>query len=135
MVLTTPAETNMAFTLSPSDSESEVGGDIVVPFSLDQYNFTPVLWIPFITNETITVAFVIGKAYRNHRLLRSDRLNTSTLLDTLIQHSLLYYFSCVSSLDFLACIAEYTNISLIASLSSIQLAWRYWSETSSAWRA
>ena len=129
--MTTAAETILASTFSMT----EAGGGLFDFFSLVQYDFTPVLWIPFITNETITVAFVIGKAYRSYRFLRSDRLNTSTLLDTLIQHSLLYYFSCVSSLAFLACIAVYTNTSFIAFLSSIWLAWCYWLETSSVWRA
>ena len=131
MVLTTAAETDLALTFSKLES----GDGVIVAFSTKQYDFTPVLWIPFITNETITVTFVICNALGSYRLSRSDRLNTSTLLDTLIQHSLLYYFSCVSSLAFLACIAVYTNTSFIAFLSSIWLAWCYWLETSSVWRA
>ena len=58
-----------------------------------QSNLTPVFWAPFLVSETVTVACVINKAWKSHKLLGLNRNNGSTLLDTLIRHSLLYYFS------------------------------------------
>ena len=54
---------------------------------------TPVFWVPFLVNETVTVAFVINKAWKSRRIPRVHHFNEATLLDTLIQHSILYYLS------------------------------------------
>ena len=62
-----------------------------------QRNFTSLFWVPFIVNESITVAFVIRKARKSHGLPVFNHSKESTLFDVLIQHSLLYYISCVSS--------------------------------------
>ena len=56
-----------------------------------QSNLTPVFWAPFLVSETVTVACVINKARKSHKLLGPNRNDRSTLLDTLIRHSLLYY--------------------------------------------
>jgi len=56
-----------------------------------QKSLTPVLWMPFLANETVTVAFVIHKASKTYRI--PDRSMKSNLLDTLIQHSIFYYLT------------------------------------------
>ena len=80
---------------------AEDGGEDV---TLQNYqgNLTPIFWIPFLLNETITVIFVINKARKSHRLSGTNRFNKPTLLDTLIQHSILYYVSYVFPLKLVA---------------------------------
>lgn len=60
--------------------------------------FTPVLWIPFFFDENVTFAVVIHRAWTSHRVPVLHDVRKPSLLDTLIQHSALYYLTYVYSL-------------------------------------
>jgi len=68
---------------------SESPGDI----SSFQGNFTPIFWIPFFFNETVSFAFVVQKARKSHRDSGIHHDTKPSLLDTLIRHSIQYYLS------------------------------------------
>lgn len=83
-----------------------LGTDLGIPFGIfendtqnrsHQTNFTPIFWVPFFLNETVTFAFVIHKAWQNYSAPGIQSTRTS-LYNTLVQHSILYYLVWVCTL-------------------------------------